>query len=69
MLVGLNNRICDRTSFIFPSVLLQCMEHAMSCLEEQQDEFDFKYQTFNMEGKQTGRFWLFWRPMIVFSDE
>ncbi|XP_041638688.1 signal transducer and activator of transcription 2 [Cheilinus undulatus] len=28
---------------------VQCMEHAMLCLEEQQDEFDFKYQTFNME--------------------
>lgn len=41
----------------------------MSCLEEQQDEFDFKYQTFNMEGKQTGRFWLYWCPMMVFSDE
>lgn len=26
------------------------MEHAIICLEEQQDEFDFKYQTFNMEG-------------------
>nr|AFQ98274.1 signal transducers and activators of transcription 2 [Tetraodon nigroviridis] len=28
---------------------VQCMEHAMCCLEEQQDEFDFKYQTFMME--------------------
>uniref|UniRef100_A0A8C4GG18 Signal transducer and activator of transcription n=1 Tax=Dicentrarchus labrax TaxID=13489 RepID=A0A8C4GG18_DICLA len=27
-----------------------CMEHAMLCLEEQQDEFDFKYQTHKMEG-------------------
>lgn len=32
--------------------VLQCIEHAMSCLEEQQDEFDFKYQTFQMEGGQ-----------------
>ncbi|XP_076613281.1 signal transducer and activator of transcription 2 isoform X1 [Chaetodon auriga] len=28
---------------------VQCMEHTMVCLEEQQDEFDFKYQTFKME--------------------
>ncbi|XP_073324283.1 signal transducer and activator of transcription 2 [Pagrus major] len=28
---------------------LQCMEHTMSCLEEQQDEFDFKFQTYKME--------------------
>ncbi|XP_068172489.1 signal transducer and activator of transcription 2 isoform X2 [Antennarius striatus] len=28
---------------------VQCMEHAMVCLEEQQDEFDFKYQTYKME--------------------
>uniref|UniRef100_A0A8C4DJ59 Signal transducer and activator of transcription n=1 Tax=Dicentrarchus labrax TaxID=13489 RepID=A0A8C4DJ59_DICLA len=28
---------------------VQCMEHAMLCLEEQQDEFDFKYQTHKME--------------------
>uniref|UniRef100_UPI0037E7CAA0 signal transducer and activator of transcription 2 isoform X2 n=1 Tax=Semicossyphus pulcher TaxID=241346 RepID=UPI0037E7CAA0 len=28
---------------------VQCMEHTMLCLEEQQDEFDFKYQTFKME--------------------
>lgn len=27
----------------------QCIKHAMLCLEEQQDEFDFKYQTFKME--------------------
>lgn len=31
--------------------MLQYMEHAMLCLEEQQDEFDFKYQTFKMEGR------------------
>uniref|UniRef100_A0A8C7Q2S2 Signal transducer and activator of transcription n=1 Tax=Oncorhynchus mykiss TaxID=8022 RepID=A0A8C7Q2S2_ONCMY len=29
---------------------VQCMEHTVKCLEEQQDEFDFKYQTHNMEG-------------------
>lgn len=29
------------------------MEHSMICLEEQQDEFDFKFQTFKMEGKQS----------------
>lgn len=34
----------------------QCMEHTMICLEEQQDEFDFKYQTHKMEGEQR-RFW------------
>uniref|UniRef100_A0A3Q3XCY4 Signal transducer and activator of transcription n=1 Tax=Mola mola TaxID=94237 RepID=A0A3Q3XCY4_MOLML len=28
---------------------VQCLDHAMLCLEEQQDEFDFKYQTFRME--------------------
>uniref|UniRef100_A0A7N9AQV0 Signal transducer and activator of transcription n=1 Tax=Mastacembelus armatus TaxID=205130 RepID=A0A7N9AQV0_9TELE len=28
---------------------VQCMEHAIICLEEQQDEFDFKYQTHKME--------------------
>uniref|UniRef100_A0A671TGB7 Signal transducer and activator of transcription n=1 Tax=Sparus aurata TaxID=8175 RepID=A0A671TGB7_SPAAU len=28
---------------------MQCMEHTMSCLEEQQDEFDFKFQTYKME--------------------
>ncbi|XP_041818389.1 signal transducer and activator of transcription 2 [Chelmon rostratus] len=28
---------------------VQCMEHTMICLEEQQDEFDFKYQTYKME--------------------
>lgn len=32
--------------------MLQCIKHAMLCLEEQQDEFDFKYQTFKMEGRQ-----------------
>lgn len=39
-------------SFQVSVFALQCMEHAMSCLEEQQDEFDFKYQTFMMEGRQ-----------------
>lgn len=28
---------------------VQCMEHKINCLEEQQDEFDFKYQTYQME--------------------
>nr|WFS86393.1 STAT2 [Lateolabrax japonicus] len=28
---------------------VQCMEHTIFCLEEQQDEFDFKYQTHKME--------------------
>ncbi|XP_026203570.1 signal transducer and activator of transcription 2 isoform X1 [Anabas testudineus] len=28
---------------------VQCMEHTMICLEEQQDEFDFKFQTHKME--------------------
>ncbi|XP_054639628.1 signal transducer and activator of transcription 2 isoform X2 [Dunckerocampus dactyliophorus] len=28
---------------------VQCMEHTVACLEEQQDEFDFKYQTYCME--------------------
>ncbi|KAM9362298.1 signal transducer and activator of transcription 2 isoform 2-T2 [Symphorus nematophorus] len=28
---------------------VQCMEHTVICLEEQQDEFDFKYQTHKME--------------------
>uniref|UniRef100_A0AAQ5X0S1 Signal transducer and activator of transcription n=1 Tax=Amphiprion ocellaris TaxID=80972 RepID=A0AAQ5X0S1_AMPOC len=31
---------------------VQCMEHTMVCLEEQQDEFDFKFQTHKLEGKQ-----------------
>ncbi|XP_057701199.1 signal transducer and activator of transcription 2 isoform X2 [Corythoichthys intestinalis] len=33
---------------------VQCMEHAMMCLEEQQDEFDFKYQTFLIEAPLSG---------------
>ncbi|XP_043979370.1 signal transducer and activator of transcription 2 [Gambusia affinis] len=28
---------------------VQCLEHAIICLEEQQDEFDFKFQTYKME--------------------
>ncbi|KAM3878570.1 signal transducer and activator of transcription 2 [Diretmus argenteus] len=28
---------------------VQCMEHTLICLEEQQDEFDFKYKTHKME--------------------
>ncbi|XP_075966536.1 signal transducer and activator of transcription 2 isoform X1 [Anarhichas minor] len=28
---------------------VQCMDHTMFCLEEQQDEFDFKFQTYKME--------------------
>uniref|UniRef100_A0AAQ5XFG9 Signal transducer and activator of transcription n=1 Tax=Amphiprion ocellaris TaxID=80972 RepID=A0AAQ5XFG9_AMPOC len=28
---------------------VQCMEHTMVCLEEQQDEFDFKFQTHKLE--------------------
>uniref|UniRef100_A0AAQ4S8A3 Signal transducer and activator of transcription n=1 Tax=Gasterosteus aculeatus aculeatus TaxID=481459 RepID=A0AAQ4S8A3_GASAC len=31
---------------------VECMERTMSCLEEQQDEFDFKFQTYKMEGKK-----------------
>uniref|UniRef100_A0AAY4A6Q0 Signal transducer and activator of transcription n=1 Tax=Denticeps clupeoides TaxID=299321 RepID=A0AAY4A6Q0_9TELE len=31
----------------------QVMDHTIKCLEEQQDEFDFKYQTHQMEGKCT----------------
>ncbi|CAL8339175.1 unnamed protein product [Merluccius merluccius] len=30
---------------------VQCIEHHLICLEEQQDEFDFKYQTIKMEVK------------------
>ncbi|XP_060776205.1 signal transducer and activator of transcription 2 isoform X2 [Neoarius graeffei] len=29
---------------------VQVMEHSLRCLEEQQDEFDFKYQTYQMDG-------------------
>uniref|UniRef100_A0A3P9A6J4 Signal transducer and activator of transcription n=1 Tax=Esox lucius TaxID=8010 RepID=A0A3P9A6J4_ESOLU len=29
---------------------VQGMDHTVKCLEEQQDEFDFKFQTHNMEG-------------------
>ncbi|XP_028819849.1 signal transducer and activator of transcription 2 isoform X2 [Denticeps clupeoides] len=29
---------------------VQVMDHTIKCLEEQQDEFDFKYQTHQMEG-------------------
>ncbi|CAG06759.1 unnamed protein product [Tetraodon nigroviridis] len=52
---GKKNRItaCLVMSRLF--FLLQCMEHAMCCLEEQQDEFDFKYQTFMMEGPHQQR--------------
>lgn len=34
------------------------MEHTIICLEEQQDEFDFKYQTHKLEGKQMKTIWL-----------
>lgn len=46
-------KICQSSPCIFATsfVLQQCIKHAMSCLEEQQDEFDFKYQTFKMEGR------------------
>uniref|UniRef100_A0A673CTL7 Signal transducer and activator of transcription n=1 Tax=Sphaeramia orbicularis TaxID=375764 RepID=A0A673CTL7_9TELE len=37
----------NTASFVF----FICLEHTMICLEEQQDEFDFKYQTHKMEGK------------------
>ncbi|XP_077429304.1 signal transducer and activator of transcription 2 isoform X2 [Vanacampus margaritifer] len=32
---------------------VQCMERTMICLEEQHDEFDFKYQTYLMEASAT----------------
>uniref|UniRef100_A0A8C5FN19 Signal transducer and activator of transcription n=1 Tax=Gadus morhua TaxID=8049 RepID=A0A8C5FN19_GADMO len=32
---------------------VQCLEHTLICLEEQQDEFDFKYKTLQMEGEST----------------
>ncbi|XP_077384734.1 signal transducer and activator of transcription 2 isoform X2 [Festucalex cinctus] len=32
---------------------VQCMERTLMCLEEQQDEFDFKYQTYMMEATGT----------------
>ncbi|XP_062401285.1 signal transducer and activator of transcription 2 isoform X3 [Sardina pilchardus] len=32
---------------------VQVMDHTVKCLEEQQDEFDFKYQTHTMEGTVT----------------
>lgn len=35
------------------------MEHTMICLEEQQDEFDFKYQTHKLEGKQIKTVWIY----------
>lgn len=31
----------------------------MLCLEEQQDEFDFKYQTYKMECKRIKKLWLY----------
>uniref|UniRef100_A0AAY4A7A4 Signal transducer and activator of transcription n=1 Tax=Denticeps clupeoides TaxID=299321 RepID=A0AAY4A7A4_9TELE len=34
---------------------VQVMDHTIKCLEEQQDEFDFKYQTHQMEGKDAGK--------------
>lgn len=45
------------------------MEHTMSCLEEQQDEFDFKFQTFKMEGKVINKVWLYLHALIMFSDD
>uniref|UniRef100_A0A8B9LCM6 Signal transducer and activator of transcription n=1 Tax=Astyanax mexicanus TaxID=7994 RepID=A0A8B9LCM6_ASTMX len=33
---------------------VQVMEHSLRCLEEQQDEFDFKYQTHRMDGTTDG---------------
>lgn len=41
------------------------MEHAMICLEEQQDEFDFKYQTHQMEGRQIKMFWSHFYQMSI----
>lgn len=40
------------------------MEHTIICLEEQQDEFDFKFQTHQMEGRQLRKFWL-WHVLLV----
>lgn len=45
------------------------MEHTMLCLEEQQDEFDFKYQTHKMEGKQTKKFWLYLHTVTMVSED
>lgn len=39
----------------------------MFCLEEQQDEFQFKVQTYKMEGKQIQKFWLNFRAVTMFS--
>lgn len=33
---------------------VQDMEHHVKSLEEQQDEFDFKYKTHNLEGRNPG---------------
>ncbi len=40
----------------------------MLCLEEQQDEFDFKYQTYKMEGEQTVSLWSHLHALLIFSE-
>uniref|UniRef100_A0AAQ5XYG2 Signal transducer and activator of transcription n=1 Tax=Amphiprion ocellaris TaxID=80972 RepID=A0AAQ5XYG2_AMPOC len=41
-----------------------CMEHTMVCLEEQQDEFDFKFQTHKLEGKQIKKVWFYLHSIL-----
>uniref|UniRef100_A0A3Q2VNS5 Signal transducer and activator of transcription n=1 Tax=Haplochromis burtoni TaxID=8153 RepID=A0A3Q2VNS5_HAPBU len=43
---------------------VQCMEHTIICLEEQQDEFDFKFQTQKLEGKQMKTIWLYLHALM-----
>lgn len=45
------------------------MEHTILCLEEQQDEFDFKYQTHKMEGKQIKSWFNLHFVTMFFEDE
>uniref|UniRef100_A0A8C4DPN5 Signal transducer and activator of transcription n=1 Tax=Dicentrarchus labrax TaxID=13489 RepID=A0A8C4DPN5_DICLA len=49
-MAGLRNEVQVQILLLYVIMLCFCMEHAMLCLEEQQDEFDFKYQTHKMEG-------------------
>lgn len=50
--------------FFISFFVLQCMEHTIICLEEQQDEFDFKFQTQKLEGKQMKTIWLYLHALM-----
>ena len=66
------DKTCHMSFILFFSSLnlfgIQCLEHAIICLEEQQDEFDFKYQTHKMEGELIKEFWLHLHSLMVTNE-